>query len=267
VLKATNQKTQKSLKRWYNPPSLHLNVNVMPSNITFLMIFAGFDPSPLIQWINCIFSINICCFIVMCNVSLCNYKVYLSKPGAMSVVCGCLVVCAFVTHNRDPNKAAGPIEVSFEVWTPGWVQGTIYWLGALVAHEKGQFGESTCGHAQTYRRVDILNVARKAAARARPPSINSTLFARGYSSYAASGYHYRSDLLSLSQKTDTRVRDVHGSTCVTRSNPTHQLTDPTQPDPLQEGKFVSNPKQPNTTNHLTAWCNQILSNRDLNAFT
>ena len=165
----------------------------------------------------------------------------------------------FVTHNRDPNKADGPIEVSFEVWTPGWVQGTIYWLGALVAYEKGQFGESTCGHAQTYRRVDILNAARKAAARARPPSINSTL--------AASGYHYRSDLLSLSQKTDTRVRDVHGSTCVTRSNPTHQLTDPTQPNPLQVGKFVSNTKQPNTTNHLTAWRNQILSNRDLNAFT
>jgi len=246
VLKATNQKTQKSLKRWYNPPSLHLNVNVMPSNITFLMIFAGFDPSPLIQWINCIFSINICCFIVMCNVSLCNYKVYLSKPGAMSAVCGCLVVCAFVTHNRDPNKAAGPIEVSFEVWTPGWVQGTIYWLGALVAHEKGQFGESTCGHAQTYRRVDVLNATRKAAARARPPSINSTLFARGYSSYAASGYHYiatcyhsaRKPILVLEMSMGPLVwlDPTQPISWLTQPNPTHCKWEnlyPTRNNPIQ----------------------------------
>ena len=40
------------------------NVNVMLSNMTFLMIFAVFDPSPLTLWINCSFSINICCFIV-----------------------------------------------------------------------------------------------------------------------------------------------------------------------------------------------------------
>ena len=39
-----------------------------------------------------------------------------------------------------------------------------------------------------------------------------------------------------------------GPLCVTRSNPTHQLADPTQP----------------TT---TDWCNQILSNRPLNALT
>jgi len=32
-----------------------LNVNVMLSNMTFLMIFAVFDPSPLTLWINCSF--------------------------------------------------------------------------------------------------------------------------------------------------------------------------------------------------------------------
>jgi len=55
VLTATDQKPQKSLKRWYYPPSHCLNVNVMPSNMTFLMIFAVFDPSPLTLWINCSF--------------------------------------------------------------------------------------------------------------------------------------------------------------------------------------------------------------------
>jgi len=42
-----DQKPQRSLKRWYYPPSHRLNVNVMLSNITSLMIFCGFDPSPL----------------------------------------------------------------------------------------------------------------------------------------------------------------------------------------------------------------------------
>ena len=55
-----------------------------------------------------------------------------------------------------------------------------------------------------------------------------------------------------------------GPFCVIRSNPTHQLTDPTQLNPLQVGKFGPNATQPNTTN-LTAWCSQILSDRALNA--
>ena len=55
VLTATDQKPQKSLKRWYYPPSHCLNVNVMLSNMAFLMIFAVFDPSPLTLWINCSF--------------------------------------------------------------------------------------------------------------------------------------------------------------------------------------------------------------------
>jgi len=42
-----------------------------------------------------------------------------------------------------------------------------------------------------------------------------------------------------------------GPVCVTRSDPTHQLTDPTQP--TRSGKIWT---QPNTT----AWCNQMLSN-------
>jgi len=45
VLTATHQKPQK-------PPSHCLNVNVMLSNMTFLMIFAVFDVSPLTLWIN-----------------------------------------------------------------------------------------------------------------------------------------------------------------------------------------------------------------------
>jgi len=36
-----------------------------------------------------------------------------------------------------------------------------------------------------------------------------------------------------------------GPYCVTRYNPTHQLTDPTQPNPLQVEKFGPNPTQPN----------------------
>jgi len=45
-----------------------------------------------------------------------------------------------------------------------------------------------------------------------------------------------------------------GPFCVTRSNPTHQLTDPTRPNPIQR-------------TNSTAWCNQIFSNRALNALT
>jgi len=40
-------------------PSSHCRVNVMLSNITFFMIFAVFDLSPLTVWINCCFYINI----------------------------------------------------------------------------------------------------------------------------------------------------------------------------------------------------------------
>ena len=67
-----------------------------------------------------------------------------------------------------------------------------------------------------------------------------------------------------------------GPFCVTRSNPTHQLTDPTKPNPLQVGKFGPDPTQPNTTNnrayslavkYLTVGCNQILSSRALNSLT
>ena len=41
-----------------------------------------------------------------------------------------------------------------------------------------------------------------------------------------------------------------GSFCVTRSNLTHHLTDPTRPDPVQ-------------LTNLTAWCHQVLSDRPL----
>ena len=42
MLTATYQKPQKSLKRWYYPPSHCLNVNAMLSNITFFNDFCGF---------------------------------------------------------------------------------------------------------------------------------------------------------------------------------------------------------------------------------
>jgi len=48
---------------------------------------------------------------------------------------------------------------------------------------------------------------------------------------------------------------------VTQPNPTHQLTEPTQPEPLQVEKFGPNPTQPNPTQpnpiqltmELTVW--------------
>jgi len=43
---------------------------------------------------------------------------------------------------------------------------------------------------------------------------------------------------------------------VTQPNPTHQLTDPTQPDPIQVEKFGPNTTQPNPiqlTMELTVW--------------
>ena len=39
-----------------------------------------------------------------------------------------------------------------------------------------------------------------------------------------------------------------GPFCVTQSNPTHQLNDSTQPNPLQVENFGPNPTRPNTTN-------------------
>ena len=44
-------------------------------------------------------------------------------------------------------------------------------------------------------------------------------------------------------------RVVHGSILCDSIQPTHQLTDPTQPDPIQVEKFGPNPTQPNTTNN------------------
>ena len=55
VLTATDQKPQKSLKRSYYSASRWHSGNVMAGNITFWMIFAVFDPSPLTLWINCSF--------------------------------------------------------------------------------------------------------------------------------------------------------------------------------------------------------------------
>ena len=47
-----DKKPQKSLKRWYYSASRWHSGDVMVGDITFLMIFAVFDPSPLTLWIN-----------------------------------------------------------------------------------------------------------------------------------------------------------------------------------------------------------------------
>ena len=59
MLTATDQKLQKSLKRWYYSASRWHSGNMMVGNITFLMIFAVFDPSSLTLWINCSFFVLI----------------------------------------------------------------------------------------------------------------------------------------------------------------------------------------------------------------
>ena len=55
VLTATDKKPQKSVKRSCYSASRWHSGNVMVGNITFLMIFAVFDVSPLTLWINCSF--------------------------------------------------------------------------------------------------------------------------------------------------------------------------------------------------------------------
>ena len=69
-----------------------------------------------------------------------------------------------------------------------------------------------------------------------------------------------------STQTDTQTTPElsTGPLSVTRSDPTRQLTDPTRPNLLQVEKFRPNPIQ---LTNLTAWCNQVLSNRALNALT
>ena len=73
TLTATDQKPQNSLKRSYCLPSHRLNVNVMLSIITFLMIFAVFDPSPLALWIKC--SCKYLHFLFYCQVCVMCYCV------------------------------------------------------------------------------------------------------------------------------------------------------------------------------------------------
>ena len=56
------------------------------------------------------------------------------------------------------------------------------------------------------------------------------------------------DHLHFCSTCDTESELSMGPFCVTRSNPTHQLSDRTQPSPLQVENFGPNPSQPNTTN-------------------
>jgi len=57
-----------------------------------------------------------------------------------------------------------------------------------------------------------------------------------------------------------------GPFCVIRSSPTHELTDPTQPNQLQVETFESNPTH-NTTNKFNCLVQPNLSKRALNALT
>jgi len=87
VLTATDQKPQKSLKRWYYPPSHRLNVNVMLSNITFLMIFCSFwsvavNTIHKLQFLVLIFAVLLS---ELCNMSLYNYKIYLSSFSILKI--------------------------------------------------------------------------------------------------------------------------------------------------------------------------------------
>jgi len=84
VLTVTNQKLQKSLKRWYYPPSHCLNVNVLLSYITFLMIFAVFDRSPL-TYLHFLILMLAVLLPHLCNVLLCNYRIYLSSFSILKI--------------------------------------------------------------------------------------------------------------------------------------------------------------------------------------
>jgi len=55
MLTATDQKPQKSLNAHITQHHVDIWGNVMVGNITFLMVFAVFDPSPLTLWIHCSF--------------------------------------------------------------------------------------------------------------------------------------------------------------------------------------------------------------------
>jgi len=58
-----------------------------------------------------------------------------------------------------------------------------------------------------------------------------------------------------------------GPFCVTQSNPTHQLTDPTRPNPLQVEKLGPNPTQRNTTNkELTTFSSDVFLYTELIGF-
>jgi len=72
-------------------------------------------------------------------------------------------------------------------------------------------------------------------------------YAYGHSNLASSnsGYGYTVAYDSEHRHHYSDPELSTGPCCVTRSNPTHQLTDPTQPNPLQVETFGTNATQPN----------------------
>jgi len=96
---ATDQKPQKSLKKCYYPASHRLNVNVILSNMTFLMISAV-----LTQWITAVFSINIAVLLSkLCDVLLCNYKIYLRSFSILTIAVICYIRLSRITRRLGIN--------------------------------------------------------------------------------------------------------------------------------------------------------------------
>ena len=102
MLTATVQKPQKSLKRWYYSASRWHSGDVTVGNISFLMIFAVFDPSPLTLWINCSFSINLQLRSVHSAITAMNYTSYLVSSIQL------LSVTVMWTEDATGNKSIWP---------------------------------------------------------------------------------------------------------------------------------------------------------------
>ena len=106
-------------------------------------------------------------------------------------------------------------------------------------------------------------------AAARAPQTGDVLMVDGRDNFRTGATHPRRGkcmvICPLNASPETTTELSMGTFCVTRSNPTHQLTDPTQPNKWKNlDKTRPNPIQ---LTKLTAWCDQMLSDRALNVLT
>jgi len=126
---------------------------------------------------------------------------------------------------------------------------------------------------------NILNVIRK---RQRWPVLQHLQISQSCSVWMWRGVSVQRPIIISRHRFATAAPELSMDPFyVTQSNPTHQPTDPTKPDPLQAEKFGPDPTRPSTTNsdrfpvpvesavksNLTARCNKILSNRALSEVT